>query len=190
MAILAQLQRLFAPSAQKQAAHRLHVQAVQQARALEFYLELGVPDTLDGRFEMITLHIALLLRRLKQLQAEHPQTAEIGRLLSEIYFADMDRSLREMGASDTGITYRMKAIVGAFYGRLQAYENALEDDDALEETLKRNIYGTLPRPPAAAQVSALGHYVRQAEALLVHASASTLLEGHAPFPQLMGLAAD
>ena len=189
MAILAQLQRLFMPSAEKKAAHMLHVQAVQQARALEFYLEMGVPDTLDGRFELITLHVALLIHRLQKLGDDDPKAANIARLLSETYFADMDRSLREMGVSDTGMSRRMKTIASAFYGRLQVYQECIDDDDALEEALRRNLYGTLEEPPATAQLRAMGYYVRQTAEAINHAPAEILLEGNAPFLPLQGMAA-
>ena len=62
---------------------------------------------------------------------------ELSRLLSEVYFADMDRSLREIGVSDTGMRYRMKTVSNAFYGRLEAYSLAITNDDVLEEALRR-----------------------------------------------------
>src|SRR5579875_1374393 len=128
-------------------AHAAYVSIVEWSRKPDFFLNLDVPDTLDGRFEMIALHMFLVLNRLK---AEHDATADYAQALFDAMFADLDRSLREMGASDIGVGRRVKEMAKGFYGRIKAYEDGLAADDrVLAEALQRNLYGTVqPRPEA------------------------------------------
>ena len=148
MAILAQLQRLFSPRPDKLRAQHLYIALVEQARNPVFYTAYGVPDTLDGRFEMITLHMHLVLQRLSQGFDRMPELRELSRLLIETYFADMDQSLREMGVGDTGIARKVQKISGGFYGRLEAYGMASENPALWPEALRRNVYGTCDIPDA------------------------------------------
>lgn len=148
MAILAQLQRLLFPRPDKIRAQHLYIALVEQARNPVFYTELGVPDTLDGRFEMINLHMHLLLHRLQLAFTRSPELREASRLIIETYFADMDRSLREMGVGDTGIGRRVQKMSSGFYGRLEAYGMAKEQPELWPEALRRNVYGTCDTPPA------------------------------------------
>lgn len=149
MVILAQLQRLFSPRPDKMRAQHLYIALVEQARNPVFYTGLGIPDTLDGRFEMIALHMHLVLHRLQQGFARTPELRELSRILIETYFADMDRSLREMGVGDTGIGRRVQKMSGGFYGRLEAYGMALENPALWPEALRRNAYGTCDTPDTA-----------------------------------------
>jgi cytochrome b pre-mRNA-processing protein 3 len=128
------LKKIFAPDPLQLPAHNAYIALVNQARKAFFYQEYGVCDNLDGRFDVIVLHMFLLTRRLK---AEAP---EFLRALWEVFFSDMDRSLREMGASDTGIGKRVKKMVQAFYGRIDSYEKTLTDDAQFKEALCRNLY--------------------------------------------------
>lgn len=163
MVILAQLQRLFSPSADKIRAQHLYVALVEQARQPEFYTTLGVPDTLDGRFEMVTLHMHLLLFRLQQGFERSPELKELSRLLIETYFADMDRSLREMGVGDTGIGRKVQKMSGGFYGRIEAYGMAHADNTLWPEALRRNVFGTVDAPEAE-HILALQAYVEDSHA--------------------------
>lgn len=137
-------------------AHATYVSIVERARAPDFFLRFDVPDTLDGRFETISLHMFLVLNRLK---ADHDASADFSQALFDAMFADLDRSLREMGATDIGVGRRVKEMAKAFYGRIKAYEDGLAaDDGVLADALKRNLYGTVaPRPEALA---AMVGYVR------------------------------
>ena len=94
------LRKLFGASALSEAAESLYTNAVAAARNEVFYAEYGVPDTVDGRFEMISLHVYVLLRRLKSLGAEGKKLSQN---LFDTMFDDMDRTLREMGAGDLGV---------------------------------------------------------------------------------------
>ncbi|HEY3920246.1 MAG TPA: ubiquinol-cytochrome C chaperone family protein [Stellaceae bacterium] len=150
------LASLFRRNRHRAKAHATYASIVARAREPEFFLRLDVPDTLDGRFEMIALHMFLVLNRLK---AEHAATSEFAQALFDAMFADLDRGLREMGATDIGVGKRVKEMAKGFYGRIRAYEDGLAGDDAtLADALKRNLYGTVqPRPDA---VAAMVRYVR------------------------------
>jgi cytochrome b pre-mRNA-processing protein 3 len=126
--------KIFASDPLQLPAHNAYIALVNQARKSFFYQEYGVSDNLDGRFDVIVLHMFLLTKRLK---VEAP---EFLRALWEVFFSDMDRSLREMGASDTGIGKRVKKMVQAFYGRIDSYEKTLADDGGFKEALRRNLY--------------------------------------------------
>lgn len=165
MAILAQLQRLFVPRPDKSRAQHLYIALVDQARNPVFYTELGVPDTLDGRFDVIVLHMHLVLQRLQAGFERSPELRELSRTLIEYYFADMDRSLREMGVGDTGIRYKVQKMSSAFYGRLEAYGMAGDSPKLWPEALRRNIYGTTDAPDAG-QVAAFTGYINASQAAL------------------------
>jgi cytochrome b pre-mRNA-processing protein 3 len=134
--MLQSLKKIFVPDVDKKQAHGAYLHIVAQARKPFFYREYGVPDTIDGRFDIIILHMFLVIHRLRST----PEAAEFIRSLSEVFFADMDRSLREMGVGDTGVGRRVKDMAQAFYGRLQAYEQAVEQPERLTECLRRNLY--------------------------------------------------
>lgn len=165
MVILAQLQRLFTPRPDKREAQHLYIALVAQARNPVFYESLAVPDSLDGRFEMITLHMFLILERVKTGFERHVDWRELSRLLIETYLADMDRSLREMGAGDTGIARRVQAMASGFYGRMDAYRKAGTDNQAWQEALRRNVYGTSD-VFCGRETQALADYCLASQALL------------------------
>ena len=119
--------RLFRRSGRERAVDELYATVVAQARQPHFYAAWDVPDTAEGRFEMIALHAFLLLRRLK---AERQRTATLAQDFFDLMFADLDRNLREMGIGDTGIGKRVKAMAQSFYGRIAAYDAGLADGDA------------------------------------------------------------
>lgn len=111
---------------------------LNRAREPHLYSVFKVPDTVDGRFEMITLHMFLVLRRLKGSNRNDNKSCQD---LFDYMFTDMDLSLREMGAGDMGVGKRVKAMVQAFYGRVVSYERALEvGKPELENALKKNVY--------------------------------------------------
>jgi cytochrome b pre-mRNA-processing protein 3 len=162
-------------------ARELYAGVVAQARRPEFYLAIGVPDSLDGRFDLVVLHAFLTMRRLK---AAGRDGRHLSQLLFDVLMADMDASLREMGVADIGVAKRVRAMVGAFYGRVAAYDSALaQDEAALEEALRRNLYGTVN--PTAAQLGAMAAYVRRQDAALAKGRTSELLAGRAGFAPLV-----
>ena len=117
------LGRFFGKSPTQRNADALYVRAVKQARQPKFYADMGVPDNVDGRFDMIALHVFLILRRLKQENARSQATAQA---LLDAMFTDMDRGLRELGAGDLGVGRRVKVMAKAFYGRVAAYDRGLK----------------------------------------------------------------
>ena len=164
-------------SAAREAADRAYRRVLEQSRQPVFFTDYGVPDTLDGRFELICLHAFLYLHRLK---TERPQA---GRLCQEFFdrmFADFDRSLREMGVGDLSVGKHVKRMARAFYGRICAYEAALGGDEkALRAALARNLFGTVFDP--APFVPAMADYVRAAVGKLGGHSTADLLAGWVAF---------
>ena len=115
---------------------------VEQARTKAFYINLKVPDTIDGRFELVVLHFFLLERRLdKKIKKDQLIYKE----LLEIMYKDFDMSLREMGVGDLSVKKKIYHITEAFSGRLFAYREFSKKNNINEirATIKRNIYGTI-----------------------------------------------
>jgi len=150
---------------------------VEQARRPAFFANCAVPDTVDGRFELICLHAFLYLHRLKR---ERPGSARLAQRFFDTMFADFDRSLREMGTGDLSVGREVKRMASAFYGRIAAYEAGLAADDAaLIAALARNLYGTAP--PDAAPLRAMAHYARRETASLDRQEAADLIAGRVSF---------
>jgi cytochrome b pre-mRNA-processing protein 3 len=150
---------------------------VEQARQPVFFSGYGVPDTLDGRFELICLHAFLYLHRLK---AERPQSSRFSQDLFDRMFADFDRSLREMGVGDLSVGKHVKQMARAFYGRILSYESALAGDDSgLAAALSRNLFGTACASTYDAR--AMASYVRRAVNRLRDQPAYDLLAGRVCF---------
>jgi len=175
---------IFRGSGPEEKAHALYAAAINQARQEFLFKDFGVPDTIDGRFDMISLHMFLILRRLK---AETDRTAELSQCLFDTMFADMDRSLREMGAGDLGVGRRVKAMATAFYGRLSAYEKAMASNDAaaLAEAILRNIF----REDKAKSKDSkrIANYTNWVADALLTFSIDDLLDGHLTFPDMISL---
>lgn len=160
-------------------AHDLYVSLVRQARSPRFYSELGVPDTPEGRFELIILHTFLIIHRLNQ---DNRQTGELSQQLFDVLFGDMDSGLREMGVGDVGISKRLKRMVQDFYGRAAAYEEAAKSGgDELESALGRNILGDPAPGVPPGSAAALAAYVRKQMARLSGQDLSELLRGKISF---------
>jgi len=119
---------------------QIHGEIVAAARAPALYQEAGVADTIEGRFEMVVLHAALLVRRLLALG---PQGAEMAQELVDRLFRGFEDALREMAIGDAGVARRIKTMAGDFAGRSRAYAAALDsgDEAALVAALARNVYG-------------------------------------------------
>ena len=167
-------------------ARALYESVVAQARRPEFYSALGVPDTVDGRFDLVAMHTFLVLHRLKR---DHPESADLGQSLFDTMFLDMDRSLRELGAGDLGVGRRVKQMAKGLFGRIAAYEAGLRGaDDELEAALRRNLYGTVD--PEAASVRAVAAYMRRQVDVLARHSSAELSAGELSFEDPPGAAFD
>jgi cytochrome b pre-mRNA-processing protein 3 len=159
------------------AVHASYAGIVARAREPLFFAAWGVPDTLDGRFEVLALHAFLVLNRLK---TDHAATAAHAQALFDAMFADLDRGLREMGVGDLSVGRQVKAMARGFYGRIVAYGQGLGGDDAtLRAALRRNLFGTVT--PAEGQIDAAAAYVRRQAAALAAVPVERLLAGEVPF---------
>lgn len=152
---------------------------VGQAREPGFYSALSVPDSLDGRFEMVALHMLLVMRRLK---GQGPEAGKLSQRLYETMVDDFEKSLLEMGAGDSGIARRVKTMARGMAGRIRAYDEALADSDGrrLEVALDNNLYGTVDPVPDGA-LAAMAAYVRSCAATLDAQPLESLLQGEIRF---------
>ena len=128
---------------------------VAQARSPAFYRDYGVPDTVSGRFDMIVLHLVLVLRRIRQPNPRANMPA-LGQQIFDRFCRDMDHNFREMGIGDLAVPKEMKRVAEAFYGRAGVYEAALAADDrtALEAAVARNVFGVEVVSPGARRLAA------------------------------------
>ncbi len=174
------LQRLFGLTPPSPGLFTLYDRLVGQARLPIFYEDLEVPDTLDGRFDFLLLHVALLFMRL-----DKPEYRRSLRWIQDIMLDDITRGLREEGLGDAGVRVRIKQMGAAFLGRAKAYRLALEAKDfsALCEALDRNLYGT--SSPMADSVEAVAHYTLALQASLLVQAEADLLDGSIVFPNPM-----
>jgi cytochrome b pre-mRNA-processing protein 3 len=174
------LERLFGRSSRRRRkfqAAEAYVALVDAARRPAFYTDVGVPDTTEGRYELVMLHAFLILDRL-QWHSEAPQEAsegytridaatgessEFAQNLFDHMFADMDYSLREMGVGDLGVGKRVRRMAEAFYGRALNYQRALdgEDDEALKLALRRNLFNAV-EAPSDAKLASMAQYLKEA----------------------------
>lgn len=130
--------------------YELYSKAVAAARQPYFYADLGVPDTLDGRFDMVGLHAFLLIRRL----SDEPGGQPVAQALFDAMFNDMDVNLREMGVSDLSVGRKNKVMWEAFHGRSNVYSEAMElGPEALAEALERNLWPGQAQRLAAANLA-------------------------------------
>ena len=169
---------LFRRSARQNTISTLYGTIVAQARLPCFYREYAVPDTVDGRFELLVMHLALVIGRL----GEEPGLRNLGQFLFDHFCKDMDHNLREMGVGDLAVPKQMQRMGEAFYGRAQAYRKALgaTGEEPLIEALIRNIYDT--GAPGRAGAARLAAYMREAVRDLEGQSASALLAGKVLLP--------
>lgn len=174
----------FAGRENRKAAARLYFQAVRQARDPWFYRDLNAPDTVTGRFDMLSLHIFLLVDRLHRAARIRGKSSGRGvaQALFDQMFIDMDRSIRELGVGDLGVPKHIKRMMKGFNGRCRAYADALQADDpaALRDALVRNVYGGQARIEPT-RLAALETYVRDNAATLASQKDADLLDGDAAF---------
>lgn len=159
------------------ASESLYLATVEASRRPELFTGFGIPDTLDGRYEMVALHAYLVLRRLKR---DHAATAELAQAFFDFMFIDFDNTLRELGVGDLGVGRRVKQMATGFYGRIAAYDAGLEGGD-LEEALRRNAYGTVTADEAA--LARLAVYLRDADRMLAAQPIGEFLAGRVSFPR-------
>jgi cytochrome b pre-mRNA-processing protein 3 len=170
---------LFRRALRNETMARLYGTIVAQARAPAFYQIYGVPDTVNGRFELIVLHAVLLLHRL---QAEPSPVCALGQGVFDQFCRDMDANLRVMGVGDLAVPRSMRRVGEAFYGRRTAYEAALgaPDQAPLAVALARNVFGLAAGPMHGAD--RLAGYVREAVGHLAAQDSEALSRAELTFP--------
>jgi cytochrome b pre-mRNA-processing protein 3 len=130
---------LFRKNPAADAVYAVYTAIVAQSRQPVFYADWGIPDTVTGRFDMISLHLALLFYRLR---TEGARARDFSQAVFDLFFKDMDRSLREMGIGDLAVPKKIQKMGGAFFGLLRGLGAAMDAVDAasLQGLLIRNVY--------------------------------------------------
>ena len=164
---------------ENEAAARLYEVIIAQSREPAFYEAYEVPDTVDGRFDLICLHTFLVMNRLFTAGRHGTKLAQG---LFDYMFRDMDRVLREMGVGDLGVPKQMKRMMKGFNGRAMAYREALRSEDPydLVYTIMRNLYGSMPEPSEDnAKIMAL--YIHETISFLAKQPDESVLQGYIEF---------
>lgn len=174
------LQRLFARRPAKAAGRSLYASAASQARRPAFYAVMGAPDTAEGRFELYSLHVLLLLHRLK---GEGEQARETSQAVFDTFLQALDDALREMGVGDVVVPKKMKRLGEAFYGRVKAYDEALARLPQAED-LRDLVARTILLDVEGGDATAIAGYAVQASASLTDTPIEMLLQGRANWPQV------
>jgi cytochrome b pre-mRNA-processing protein 3 len=172
------INKLFSPRPAILAGRRLYASAAHQARLPALFTDLGAPDTVEGRFEVLTLHVALVLRRLK---GQGEQAAETAQAVFDAYVRGLDDALRDMGVGDLSVGKKMRKLGEAFFGRVKNYDDALAllpDRAALEAVLGRTVLLGVE-----GDVVAFADYAVAVTADLERQPLDVLLEGDAQWPQ-------
>ena len=131
------LQRLFGKT-KPDPSDALYAAIVAAARQQKFYSEWKVPDTLDGRFDMMVLHVFLVMDRLRALGAE---AEELRQALTDHFFAEMDSALREVGVGDLVVGKKVRKLAEAYFGRATAYTTAMSAGESdMQDALSRNVF--------------------------------------------------
>src|SRR5262249_52359146 len=174
---------LFRRNTRQDTISSLYGTIVAQARLPCFYREFAVADTINGRFDLLVLHLAAVLDRLERA----PELRELGQGLFDRFCQDMDHNLREIGIGDLSVPKEMQRIGEAFYGRAQAYKTALDNADpaTLAEAIARNVYAGTPADQAAP--ARLAAYMRAAVGELAKQEGASLLAGRLRWPDPIAL---
>jgi cytochrome b pre-mRNA-processing protein 3 len=168
--------QLFKAHASPAPVRRVYDAIVAQARQPVLYAGLAVPDTVSGRFDMIVLHVFLVLDRLRQGDVA---AREFAQSLTDELFSDMDRSLREMGVGDLSVAKKMRRMAEVFHGRLKAYGGVrTAGADDLAAVLKRNVYAGDDAPGNAQRLAA---YVAALSRALAATAVAELIAGRVDF---------
>ena len=174
------LSRLIRPRPATLAGRALFELAAAQARIPALYLRLGVPDTVEGRFESLLMHVVLVIHRLR---GEGEQARETGQALFDAFIHNLDDGLREMGVGDLSVGKKMRKLGEAIYGRAKAYDPALDarpDAAPLTALVGRTVFGEADDPRAAP----LAEYVAAVSAALAAQPLADLLAGRATFGEI------
>lgn len=167
---------LFRKNTATEPVYAVYSAIVAQSRQPVFYAEWSVADTVTGRFDMISLHLALLFRRLR---GDAPGQRDFAQAVFDLFFKDMDRQLREMGVTDIGVPKKIQKMGNIFFGLLAAMNQALAAGDpaALEAVLRRNVFDDA----VEAGPERLAAYLVAQDAALAAQSAADIMAGTLAF---------
>ncbi|MBW3559327.1 MAG: ubiquinol-cytochrome C reductase [Proteobacteria bacterium] len=166
------------PRASEAAGKALYAAAVEQARRPVFYTGLGVADSANGRFELYSLHVILLLRRLK---AGGPAAGETAQALFDVYISELDQALREQGVGDLSMAKTMRKLGEAFYGRVRSYDEAF---DALPDVQPLRLLLLRTLGEEGGDADGLTRYASLALDRLAAEGDAALLQGEAVWPEV------
>jgi cytochrome b pre-mRNA-processing protein 3 len=173
------LDRLFRARPTQAVGRALYQRVVDQARTPRLYAELGAPDTVEGRFEIYSLHVVLLLDRLRGHGAQATETSQA---LFDTYVKSLDHALREMGVGDLSVGKKMRKLGEAFYGRTKAYDSALAalpDTEPLRALIARTLLGDQATPLA----QSIADYVARAADRLAAQPLADIYEARLDWPE-------
>ncbi|MGV8855705.1 MAG: ubiquinol-cytochrome C chaperone family protein [Devosia sp.] len=170
------IRNLFRNNAATEPVYAVYSAIVAQSRQTRFYADWQVPDTVTGRFDMISLHMALLFRRLR---SETGGKKNFSQAVFDLFFQDMDRSLREMGVGDLGVPKRIQKMGNVFFGLLAALSEAMDRNDfaGVEQVLSRNVFAD----GQGTQVTAMAEYLLRQDALVATQSVDAITGGTIEF---------
>jgi cytochrome b pre-mRNA-processing protein 3 len=161
----------------------LYRRILAQSRLPFFYESFGVADTLDGRFDLLSLHATLVVDRLLKAE-DQPEGFKLAQALFDEMFLNLEFAVREIGIGDLAVPRHVKRMMEAFHGRASAYRAALqviEDDSDLKAVLLRNLYAVSGHPNGTA-LSELTSYVRKSVVSLADLSVGELVRSETIFP--------
>lgn len=165
----------------KKIAAGIYQHCVARAREPVFYESLDVPDTLDGRFAMICLHVCLAVDRLYRCSEVRD---DLGQAVFDVMFADMEDNLREHGIGDLSVPRHMKQMMQRYNGAQHAYANALHagDDESLRDVIARNIYGVEKEGGVDCTIlEEMCDYARRCQYALIQQDDAAIENGHIHF---------
>jgi cytochrome b pre-mRNA-processing protein 3 len=171
---------LFRQRGPKIVGRQLYESVVERARQPLFYTEFAVSDSIEGRFELYSLHVILLLHRLKGQGAQAADTAQV---LFDTFISQLDHALREIGVGDLSVAKKMRKLGEAFYGRAKHYDAALDAEAGaeLDALIGRTVFEGAGE---AGRAQALAAYVRRGVTALAAEPLETLLDGRVDWPEL------
>lgn len=179
--MVALFSKLFPKSAEVRSAQALYAAVVAQSRRSGFYSGCGVPDSANGRFEVLALNLFLVMHRLRSASG----CFRLARALSEEAVIDIDRNLREMGVGDLSVGRKVKQLTQSLYGRYGAYAAGLEgDDEVLAAALRRNLFAGEEIDPLV--IAEIGAYLRREAASLAMQPDDAFQKGRVAFGPVPG----
>lgn len=163
----------------KTAAAGLYQAAVIQSRDPRFYTELGVSDTIDGRFDLVSLHVFLIVQRLSRMGSKGKALSQA---LFDHMFTHMEQTLREIGIGDMGVPKHMKRMMHGFNGRVHSYHTAIDNNDMqeLQLAVTRNIY-RVEGDSIPDEAGLMVEYITQEVGFLMQQDYDTLAAGRVRF---------